>query len=609
MPSSILMRLRSHVSVRLAFVGATLLAMLLVAGCQAVTSPLEGSSLQVRSCDIYLPAGEVGGKTIECGYVSVPWDRTDPAGAKAQLAYITLKATGDNRQPDAMVHVAGGPGAGSTLRDAALEFIKRYAALRTDRDIILYDQRGMGNSLPFFACDYSDEATMAATAAALAQQIGRTPTTAEAQSAYCEQDWAAQGFPAGAISTQNSAADLVDLMDALNYPAYNLYGVSYGTRLLMALMHFFPVEARVRSIVLDSPYPLPEDQINDLTASGVLQYPVLRDNLFAACAQDEQCNAAYPDLGARYTGLVARLAAAPMTLADGSELTAEAFQRSIFPFAEAIGHVPYMPRLIAELEAGGTTTLEMLRSGAIPGSHHLTALGAEHPRINELIDAYLACAIDTPDDSAWQAYEQRLLGLWDAAPAAVVTFLTDTCLDGSGANAGALVQALPAGVFNSIIMRFAPEQTPGVNMMLNSKLRCTEQVPFALLAPAVLDKLRAAVLPEFFVQETMAGIAALGDGCAGWSNALTAPTPSTYGNYPVLILSGNFDAITPPAYGQVAAAQLPQASLVAVPNATHSILGNYGDCVTSITRQFLENPTLRPDSRCAQALTIPFVMP
>jgi hypothetical protein len=42
-----------------------------------------------------------------------------------------------------------------------------------------------------------------------------------------------------------------------------------------------------------------------------------------------------------------------------------------------------------------------------------------------------------------------------------------------------------------------------------------------------------------------------------------------------------------------------------VPNATHSILGNYGDCVTGIIRQFLANPARRPDSRC----TIPFVMP
>jgi pimeloyl-ACP methyl ester carboxylesterase len=377
----------------------------------------------------------------------------------------------------------------------------------------------------------------------------------------------------------------------------------------MALMHFFPEEARVHSIVLDSPYPLPEDQVNDLAASSALQYPTLLDQLFAACAQDEPCNGAYPELGARYAALVARLAAAPMKLPDGSNFTAEDLQRSIFPFTPAIGFVPYMPRLIAELEAGDTSTLAALQSNAIPGSHHLTALGVEHPRVGELIDAYLTCTTDAPDDSSWQAYAQRLLGLWDAAPADVVAFLTATCLDGSGATASALVQELPAGVFNSIIMRFAPEQTPGVNMMLNGKLRCTEQVPFAPEPQAVMERLCAVDLPEFFVQETAAGIAAFRDGCEGWSNARAAPAPSTYGNYPVLILSGDFDATTPPAFAQIAAAQLPQASLIAVPNATHSILGNYGDCVTGITRQFLGGPTQPVDTACTAAMRIPWSMP
>ena len=69
-------------------------------------------------------------------------------------------------------------------------------------------------------------------------------------------------------------------------------------------------------------------------------------------------------------------------------------------------------------------------------------------------------------------------------------------------------------------------------------------------------------------------------GCEGWSNALVAPTASTYAETPVLILSGQFDATTPPVYGAIAAGQLPKAQLVNMPNAGHSILGNQGDCPT-----------------------------
>ena len=41
----------------------------------------------------------------------------------------------------------------------------------------------------------------------------------------------------------------------------------------------------------------------------------------------------------------------------------------------------------------------------------------------------------------------------------------------------------------------------------------------------------------------------------------------------------------------------------------YSILGNYGECVNDITRQFLANPAQVPDSTCMQAATMPFVMP
>jgi pimeloyl-ACP methyl ester carboxylesterase len=160
-----------------------LLLVVLVSGCAPIApewralrdSPAPAASITVpvkyggevleRPCDLYIPANEVEGQTIRCGFVRVPWDRSEPADATTDLAFVILKATGDHPRPDAIIHVAGGPGAGSTLRDAGLEFIKRYAPLREERDVILYDQRGIGNSLPFFACGYPDEAAAAGSAA------------------------------------------------------------------------------------------------------------------------------------------------------------------------------------------------------------------------------------------------------------------------------------------------------------------------------------------------------------------------------------------------------------------------------------------------------------
>ena len=49
-------------------------------------------------------------------------------------------------------------------------------------------------------------------------------------------------------------------MKALEYPSYNLYGISYGSRLLMSFIHHYPDEALVRSIILDSVDTPPEDR-------------------------------------------------------------------------------------------------------------------------------------------------------------------------------------------------------------------------------------------------------------------------------------------------------------------------------------------------------------
>ena len=346
----------------------------LLAACSGGLRPVAPASSPAsrtvieRACDLYLRAGERASETVRCGFVQVPWDRSQPAGAVADLAFIVLKATGDQPQPDAIIHVAGGPGIGVTSRDAALELAIRYAPLRRSHDIIIYDQRGVGRSQPTFTCGYPDSDQATPVAAALQARLGRAPTDSEINASFCEQDAAAQGFPTSAVSTATSAADLVDLMAALGYPGYDLYGISYGTRLLMALMHYFPDLPEVRSVVLDSPYPLPEYKVNDLAATAEAQFPALRARMFDACAADAQCNADYPDLQGRYTRLVAALAAKPLPLPDGSQLTTEEFQRAVFPLWSSIGHVAFMPRLIAEVEAGDATTLLALRSGDLPGA-------------------------------------------------------------------------------------------------------------------------------------------------------------------------------------------------------------------------------------------------
>jgi pimeloyl-ACP methyl ester carboxylesterase len=574
----------------------------------AAPSAMVATKLGERACDLYIPAGEMEGETILCGYVRVPWDRSQPQGATIDLAYVILKATGGNPQPDPIIHVSGGPGLGATLRQATLEFIQRYAPLRADRDIILYDQRGMGHSLPFFSCPYPDEQQAIAVRERLTADLGTDPSDADVNNAFCQEGLAGQGYSPTNISTAASAADLVELMDTLGYEAYNLYGISYGTRLLMSLLHHFPEQANVRSVVLDSPYPLPEDQINDFSPLGHVAKVNLLQEVFDLCAGDPACGDAYPNLQAQFDTLVQSLASQPLSLPDGSDLTVEQLYRSIFPFNQTVGYVAYQPRLIVELAQGDTTTFMQLRNGEVAIERPVTALGEEHPRAGELVDAFLACEMDWSDEALMAEQGEELVKLWDADPSAIRQFLAKYCLDGSDAPAAELVSQLPEGVFNNVIVRFAPDTIMGLNAQLNSKLKCTEQYPFAGDPAKVGVGLTEAGAPTFWVEKTLEEMTAQAEGCAGWADALAAPTPAAYGETSVLILNGQLDANTPPAYGEVAAAQLPQARLIIVPSAGHSILGNHGDCPTTLVEQFLARPDQEVDAGCTADMQIQFVI-
>ena len=86
-----------------------------------------------------------------------------------------------------------------------------------------------------------------------------------------------------AYTTADSAADVNDLWRTLGYPEVNLYGISYGTVLAETVMRDYP--QGVRSMILDSAYPLESDLIADTAAN---MHAGL-ERVFADCAADPVC--------------------------------------------------------------------------------------------------------------------------------------------------------------------------------------------------------------------------------------------------------------------------------------------------------------------------------
>lgn len=78
---------------------------------------------------------------------------------------------------------------------------------------------------------------------------------------------------------------------------------------------------------------------------------------------------------------------------------------------------------------------------------------------------------------------------------------------------------------------------------------------------------------------------------------------------PVLILSGEFDPITPPAFGRAVAERLPNSFVVEFPTGGHGAALD-GDCQDQIIRSFLDQPEQSPDSSCVEPVeTLEFFTP
>jgi pimeloyl-ACP methyl ester carboxylesterase len=91
------------------------------------------------------------------------------------------------------------------------------------------------------------------------------------------------------------------------------------------------------------------------------------------------------------------------------------------------------------------------------------------------------------------------------------------------------------------------------------------------------------------------------DVCAFWG----AKTPAAVERQPVrsdiptLVVAADYDPITPPANGQMAAQTLSRHYFLEFPGFGHGV---YGPCWSEVTTAFLDAPLQTPDSSCVEAL-------
>lgn len=443
-----------------------------------------------------LPAPE-----FECGYVTVPERHEVSDGPLIRIPVAVARATGPSPQPDPLFLAQGGPGG-----DAFEIFpvLLSSSAIPTQRDVVVFNQRGTRYAEPDLSCTESFDAA--------GELLVLSPEEAEARSVElleaCYARLRDEGIDLSAYNSVQNAADVELIRQALGYDLYNFYGVSYGTLLGFHLLR--DQAEHVRSAILDGVVPTDLNFIPRVTENTDRVFTAV----IQACQNDPTCAADFPDLEGRFFGLVDALNENPVQVQikdpeSGqlyrAELNGDVLVDVLFQAFYLPDNYAYFPKLVTNLEQGDYTFVE---------------------------------------------------GIWPL-------FAFD--------------RTISEGMYFSVI--------------------CAEDADIDL-AEANLEGVR-----PYFSEGIEQELAYYSDACEVWQVERlpeTVDEPVT-SDLPVLLLSGEYDPITPPSFADVAAASLTNETNLVQPTGSHGVA--FGDpCMDGILVQFLDNPGSELDTACLAAI-------
>ncbi len=222
-------------------------------------------------CKSMLSANQLALLTTDssCGYLSVPEKHALYGQAastkKIEIAVIKLATVAKDKTADPVVYLQGGPGGSAS---ESIQQVVESGTFIKSRDVYLVDQRGTGYSKPALSCtEYSGEAGTPAQVTACKARLEKT------------------GVDLNAYHSVHSALDFIQLRKSLNISQWNLYGISYGTRLATTIMR--ENSEGIRSVILDGMFPI---EVNGITDTPWANYETL-NQIVKNCESSEGCPA------------------------------------------------------------------------------------------------------------------------------------------------------------------------------------------------------------------------------------------------------------------------------------------------------------------------------
>ena len=370
----------AHALAKVAMALAALLSLPLVA--EAKQSAATSSTDKFTPCRLASPL-KTNAIEAECMTLQLP----ESDGKSSRLVKISIArvpAVSSKKKNDPIVILAGGPGMGAQLTYSITPFA--FSRVRRDRDILLIDQRGTGNSTPLH-CAGAAEDPFAAWQDSLDIQPFLSMT------ATCR-DTLLKSHDLRAFTTSRAVRDLDEIRSRLGYDALNLYGVSYGTRVAQHYARVFPT--RVRSMVLDgvvAPQTIlgPDIAIDAQTAV---------EGIFKRCRENADCAKAFGDPAGTLREVQSALRRKPTPISlphpqTGKEFSIDLSASHLATVVRLSSYDPYLSAMLPlvlhqarsadyrPLASLFLMTASGLSQSLAMGMHHSVACSEDYPRFSQ----------------------------------------------------------------------------------------------------------------------------------------------------------------------------------------------------------------------------------
>jgi len=541
---------------------------------------------------------------VTCGFLTVPENRT-VAGSRSIRVFVVTMASLEEALPDPVLVLAGAPG------ESPLQVQRWFATapIRETRNVIVVHPRGAGLSEPALACP---ELVDGGDQQALAQSL-----------ANCYNRVIQEGVDPSGYAVDQMVTDVADLLSVLEIEQVNLVGNDFGATVARLVADRYP--ERVRTLVLESPRPV---DANAALEAARNEYDALR-KVFADCAADEACAAAYPDLEQRLIRLVEWYNVNPspesIGFGDGDAILAQTILRLV----DGGGEVPALVTALYEGDFGTACRIApvaggcLLPAGELPlgpaSGYTLTVplIANDAAPLTETVTvtdtAAVTTAIDTPtvDEQSPQSWRDYFENPDDPQGAEATTLdrLQEQLGIATRAELIAFLDDLTVENFLPLLAATSIQPQPAdVAAGAGFTIACSEDAPRFTIDDVGRMALR---LPPVVADALTADAVDLLALCPLWTVPPAAPGDriTALSMTPALVMGGTHDPFTPARWARRAAAGLDDVFVRLFQGAGHNLLATPEGCGQQVLEAFIDEPAVSPNLYCYRQQAATFVLP